>query len=104
MYEENLNAYCYLTSLFLILSCFLLLVGIYFAFMVAMADKITDSNLRKVIRLCNEMLELADQGDECRTDAGCGVVYGTLRDLAYKLRRLAKNELAHHSIACRDEL
>ena len=71
--------------------------GTFFAYdNYVMADKIINCNLRKVIKLCNEMLELADHGDKCRTDAGCGVVYGTLRDAAYKMRRLAKNELAQH--------
>jgi hypothetical protein len=65
-----------------------------------MADKLINSNLRNVIKLCNEMLELADYGDKCRTDAGCGAVYGTLRDTAYKVRRLAKNELAQHDSEC----
>lgn len=53
-------------------------------------------NLEKVIACCNEMLELADLGDNYRTDDGCGVVYGTLRDSAYKIRKLAKDELAKH--------
>lgn len=53
-------------------------------------------NLEKVIGLCSEMLELADLGDHYRLDDGCGVVYGTLRDAAYKVRNLAKDELARH--------
>ncbi len=53
-------------------------------------------NLDKVIALCSEMLELADLGDHYRPDDGCGVVFGTLRDSAYKIRSLAKEELARH--------
>lgn len=53
-------------------------------------------NLEKVIGLCSEMLELADLGDHYRPDDGCGVVFGTMRDSAYKIRRLAKDELARH--------
>ena len=53
-------------------------------------------NLEKVVAYCSEMLELADLGDNYRTDDGCGVVYGALRDSAYKIRRLAKEELAKH--------
>lgn len=52
-----------------------------------------DSNLKKVITLCYQMLELADHGDQERNDPGSGVVYGTLRDAAYKVRRLAEKEL-----------
>jgi len=42
------------------------------------------------------MLELADHGDKIRYDGGCGVVYGTLRDVAYKVRQLAEKELSRH--------
>jgi len=52
-----------------------------------------DSNLKKVIALCYQMLELADHGNQERSDPGSGVVYGTLRDAAYKVRRLAEKEL-----------
>jgi len=52
--------------------------------------------LRKVIELCHEMLEIADHGDQFRQDQGCGIVYGTLRDSAYKIRQLAENEIKMH--------
>ncbi len=55
-----------------------------------------DENLKNLIDLCNQMLELADRGDADRTDASCGIVYGMLRDTAYKMRRMAKNELQKH--------
>ncbi len=58
-----------------------------------------DRNLYRVIDLCYEMLEAADYGDKYRKDAGCGVVYGTLRDNAYKLRKLAEKELELHGSA-----
>ncbi len=56
----------------------------------------SNRNLTKVIELCYEMLELADHGDKIRYDGGCGVVYGTLRDVAYKVRQLAEKELSRH--------
>ena len=46
--------------------------------------------------LTEEMITLADQGDAQREDTGCGVLYGVLRDTAYKLRRLAEEEIEHH--------
>lgn len=49
-------------------------------------------NIEKVIALCNEMLELANVG-EGRLEEDCSVFYSALRDSAYKIRRLAKNEL-----------
>jgi hypothetical protein len=62
-----------------------------------MPENVVDQNLQKVVQLCYEMLEFADKGDKCRKDAGCGIVYGTLRDVAYKVRRLAEKELAAHN-------
>jgi len=57
---------------------------------------IADKNLKKIIALCYEMLELADHGDKFRSDDGCGVVYGSLRDVAYKIRQMAEQELSRH--------
>jgi hypothetical protein len=42
------------------------------------------------------MLELADAGDAAREDVGCGVLYGVLRDSAYKLQKLAEAEQEAH--------
>ena len=39
---------------------------------------------------------LADLGDQSRLDGSCGVLYGTLRDSAYKLRHLAEQEIQRH--------
>jgi hypothetical protein len=56
-----------------------------------------DKNLKDIIALCGQMLNLADRGDAERTDAGCGIIYGTLRDAAYKVRQMAQNELQKHT-------
>ncbi len=45
------------------------------------------------------MMLLADRGDENRQDRSCGVLYGTLRDSAYKLRSLAEQEIDIHKSA-----
>ena len=42
------------------------------------------------------MLNLADQGDVDREDNGCGILYGILRDSAYKLKKLAEDEKENH--------
>lgn len=55
-----------------------------------------NDNLRRVRQLTNEMLALADDGDEVRTDASCGILYGILRDMAYRLRDLAECECEKH--------
>jgi hypothetical protein len=59
-------------------------------------NECANRHLEAVIALCGEMLELADLGDHFRADYRCGVVFGTLRDSAYKIRRLAKDELHRH--------
>jgi hypothetical protein len=55
-----------------------------------------NKNIIKVLRLSRDMMLLADRGDESRQDRSCGVLYGTLRDSAYKLRSLAEQEMATH--------
>lgn len=58
--------------------------------------EMTNSNLNRVIDLCYEMLELADHGDLFRVDDGCGILYGIMRDNAYKIRKLAEQEIQNH--------
>jgi hypothetical protein len=55
-----------------------------------------NKNIIKVLRLSRDMMLLADRGDENRRDRSCGVLYGTLRDSAYKLRSLAEQEIDIH--------
>lgn len=52
--------------------------------------------LNKILEMAAAMLELADAGDAVREDVGCGVLYGVLRDSAYKLQRLAEAEREAH--------
>jgi hypothetical protein len=52
--------------------------------------------LRRTLQLAEMMVELADQGDAAREDVGCGVLYGLLRDSAYKIRRVAEQEKEDH--------
>jgi hypothetical protein len=42
------------------------------------------------------MLEVADQGDAVREDTGCGVLYGVVRDSAYRIKKLAESEKEAH--------
>lgn len=55
-----------------------------------------NENLKRTIRLTREMLALADEGDRDRNDDSCGILYGILRDTAYRLRDLAKIECDKH--------
>lgn len=54
--------------------------------------------IKKTLELSREMLALADEGDNFREDVGCGVLFGTLRDCAYKLRALAEAEISEHKM------
>jgi len=53
-------------------------------------------NLLKTIKLTQEMLALADEGDRDRIDESCGILYGLLRDMAYQLRKYAEDECEKH--------
>ena len=55
-----------------------------------------NENLLALIRLSREMLALADEGDRDRLDDNCGIAYGILRDCAYRLRKLAREECQRH--------
>ena len=48
------------------------------------------------LKLTNEMIGLADRGDADREDNGCGILYGVLRDSAFKLKKLAEEEKLNH--------
>ncbi|UCF95559.1 MAG: hypothetical protein JSW39_07080 [Desulfobacterales bacterium] len=50
----------------------------------------------KTLKLVEEMIYLADQGDAAREDTGCGILYGVLRDSAYKLKKMAEEERQNH--------
>ncbi|HWR92025.1 MAG TPA: hypothetical protein VN300_06340 [Desulfobacterales bacterium] len=50
----------------------------------------------KTLQLTEEMIRLADRGEADRSDNGCGILYGVLRDSAYKLRKLAEEEKRNH--------
>jgi len=58
-----------------------------------------NENLLKTIRLSQQMLALADEGDRDRMDDSCGIVYGILRDMAYRLRQVAQSECEKHRAA-----
>ena len=55
-----------------------------------------DENLRRIMKLTREMLALADEGDRDRLDDSCGILYGVLRDMAYRLRKAARAESERH--------
>ncbi len=60
------------------------------------AVKPCDQSLLKTLEMTRSMLALADEGDRDREDVGCGILFGVLRDCAYKIRRLAEQEREAH--------
>jgi len=58
--------------------------------------KSCDNNIKKTLNLVDEMIRVADKGDVDREDTGCGILYGVLRDAAYKLKKLAEQERENH--------
>jgi hypothetical protein len=57
---------------------------------------LTDECLKKTLELADLMLQVADAGDAARQDVGCGVLYGVLRDSAYRIKKLAEAEREAH--------
>jgi hypothetical protein len=53
-------------------------------------------NIKKTLNLVDEMIRIADKGDIEREDNGCGILYGVLRDSAYKVKKLAEQEKEKH--------
>lgn len=58
--------------------------------------KACDEHIRQTLKLVEEMLRLADAGDVYREDVGCGILYGVLRDSAFKIQKLAVVERDAH--------
>lgn len=53
-------------------------------------------DVKQVITICNQLLTLVDLGETHRVDEQQAVFYSVVRDSAFKLRRLAKNELSRY--------
>jgi len=55
-----------------------------------------DKNIKNTLNLTEEMINLANIGDIEREDSGCGILYGILRDSAYKIKKIAQQEKENH--------
>ncbi len=60
--------------------------------------KTCNKNLLKVLEYAHKLLKIADKGDNYREDAGCGVLYGIVRDHAYSMKRGAEKEIESHKM------
>ena len=58
--------------------------------------KASNENIETTLKLAECLLALAEKGDLEREDVGCGILYGILRDSAYRIRRAAETEKSLH--------
>ena len=53
-------------------------------------------NIRRALELARELTILADEGEGESQDDGCRLLYGVIRDCAYKVRAQASREKEAH--------
>ena len=53
-------------------------------------------NIREALDMAKQLNILADKGDLDSEDDGCRVLYGVIRDCAYKIRAQAERERESH--------
>jgi hypothetical protein len=57
-----------------------------------------NEHIVEVLQIARQLLILADMGDLDSEDDGCRVLYGVVRDCAYKIRAQAERERNAHKI------
>ncbi len=55
-----------------------------------------NEHIVEVLEMARQLLILSDMGDLDSEDDGCGVLYGVVRDCAYKIRAQAEREREAH--------
>ena len=55
-----------------------------------------NKHIRESFEMARQMIILADEGDLDSEDDGCRVLYGVVRDCAYKIRAQAEREREEH--------
>ncbi len=58
--------------------------------------KQSNENIKTTLLLVKRMIALAEKGDAEREDVGCGILYGIVRDAAYKIKKVAESEKDVH--------
>ena len=58
-------------------------------------------NIKESLRLARELIILADEGERYSRDDGCVLLFGVVRDCAYKIRKQAEAEMDSHRTAGR---
>ena len=55
-----------------------------------------NDNIRRALEMSKGLIILADNGEMAMEDDGCGVLYGVVRDCAYRIRAEAEREREAH--------
>jgi hypothetical protein len=58
--------------------------------------QLCNTNLHKTLDLVKEMIILADEGEAACKDDGCVVLFGIIRDCAYRIKMEAEREMDVH--------
>jgi hypothetical protein len=56
-----------------------------------------DHHILKALKAADDLCCLADEGEQHSQDDGCCVLYGIVRDCAYKIRSRARQEQEKHA-------
>lgn len=57
-----------------------------------------NKHIMDALQLVSELLELAENGDNHAEDDNCVVLYGIIRDSAFKIKRAAESEYRRHRL------
>lgn len=60
-----------------------------------------NKHLKEVLKLARALIILADDGERDSEDDSCSLLYGIVRDCAYRMRTDAENEIEKHRSAGR---
>lgn len=61
-------------------------------------NTIPNRNLKAALEASRNLMILADEGEAHSKDDGCAVLYGVIRDCAYKIRSRAERERDMHKL------
>lgn len=58
----------------------------------------SNKNLKRALEISRQLTILADEGEASSKDDGCVVLYGVIRDCAYKIKGRAEREREVHKV------
>ena len=64
-------------------------------------EELCNEYIRQALEYARQLIILADEGEVHSQDDGCVVLYGVIRDCAYKIRAEAEREREVHKVAGR---